>query len=277
MKMRTYLIIINCLVGLLGGTLYAAPKVASPLSKKVSTIPAGPKIRILLEKNAHSALLEAKGEYAVINKSTGNLLSSGQVGKRFVVHALQHGLRWGEEYPDVYQISIIPQGSSTSFYINGIQYKGAISIYHAKDNKIMIVNEAPLEDYLKAKLALEIQEDLSKEALAALVIAARTEAFALVKANATSKRPWDLTAQEAKYFGYAVTHQKNAVDEAVDWTRFMVLESIKDGNPFARLLLSPEKAQELAEQGYDAKKILQSTYPSSKLSVTAAPKSAAVR
>src|SRR5262249_48102922 len=126
---------IMCLMICLGGGLVAA--VASPAyaahvhgpAKETQTVPVGPKIKVLLEKDVPSAFLEAKGHYRVLRKDSGNVLSSGTVGKRFVVHALQDGLRWGEEYPDVYQISIVPLTPESALYVNGIQYKGAISIY----------------------------------------------------------------------------------------------------------------------------------------------------
>lgn len=272
MKYRA-LLTMNCMAALmLGGTgLYAVVKPTAVALKGTSAVAEGPRIKVLLEKNIYSALLEAKGEYAVINKATGELLSTGQTGKRFVTHALQEGLRWGEEYPDVFQFSVVPRSPTTMMYVNGMQYKGAISVYHCKDKKVAIVNEVSLEDYLKSTLTVDIERKFSKEALAAIVIAARTEAFAKIKTN-TSNKPWDITSQEGNYFGFAVTCQKKSVEEAIDWTRFMVLESGSEGGPIQNLNLSAEKAQELADRGFDAKKILQNACPSAKLSVTELPK-----
>lgn len=252
---------------------HAATKPAL-FSKESPAIPAGPHIRVLLEKNVPSAILEAKGEFIVLDRASGEVLSSGLVGKRFVVHALQHGLRWGEEFPDVFQISVVPRHPATMLYVNGIQYRGAVSIYHSKNNLVTIVNEVPIEDYIKSTLAVEVQDSISKEAMAAIAITKRTEAFAKTMVANQSKRPWDVTAQEANYFGYAVTRQKNQIDECVDWTRFMVLESPKE---MQKRPLTFEKAQELADKGYDAKRILQSTCPSAKLGVTTVPKPTTVR
>lgn len=268
----------GCLSLLLtGGSLHAAVKPMIPGLRNSSTHASeGPKIRVLLEKNIYSALLEAKGEYAVLNKATGTVLSSGQMGKRFVVHALQEGLRWGEEYPEVFQISIVPRSPKTMLYVNGMQYKGAISVYHCKDKYIAIVNEVPIEDYVKATLSMEVEQKLSKEALAAIAIVARTEAFTKLNENST-KKPWDVTAQEGNYFGFAVTQRQNNVEEAVDWTRFMVLEAASEGGTIQNLLLTPEKAQELADKGFDAKKILQSACPTAKLGVTELPRERVIR
>lgn len=272
MKRQAFLII-NCLSLLLGGS-YLQGALLAP-NKNQGPMSEGPRIRVLLEKNVYSALLEAKGEYAVLNKVTGAVLSTGSSGKRFVVHALQEGLRWGEEYPDVFQIVVVPRSPSTMIYVNGMQYKGAIAVYHCKDKQIALVNEVSLEDYLKSTMAVEIENQLSKEALAAIAIAQRTAAFSIVK-EASSKKPWDVTAKESNYFGFSVTCRKNNVEEAVDWTRFMVLESANDGAPIC-LNISPSKAQELADKGFDAKKIIQTACPSAKFNVTEMPKPTVIR
>src|SRR5690625_2315260 len=114
----------------LGAALVRAP------NTHTKSLPIGPKIRVLLEKDVNSAFLEVKGNYRVVRKDSGSTLSSVNMGKRYVVHALQDGLRWGEEYPDIYQISIIPTHPSALIYVDGIQYKGAVSIYHVRDNRI---------------------------------------------------------------------------------------------------------------------------------------------
>lgn len=231
------------------------------------SLPAGPNIKVLLAKDANSSFMEVKGPYRVVRKDKGSTLSSGTIGKRFVVHALQDGLRWGEEYPDVYQISVIPTHPDSLIYVDGIQYKGAVSIYHVRNNRITVVNEVSIEDFLKSTLALQFDRPCDKEAMCALAIAARTEVYAKVLNGKSSNRPWEISAQEAGYFGWGVTQQKNGVEEAVDWTRFMVLESSKTGTPQS-VHLARTKAEELASQGYDAKKILQSSFPAHKLSIT---------
>ncbi|MCH9627175.1 MAG: hypothetical protein S4CHLAM2_08100 [Chlamydiales bacterium] len=253
------------------GLLLGAPLCAAPLhapKAQAKPLPVGPKINVLLEKNANSALLEVKGGYRVIRQDSGSVLSAGNSGKRFMVHALQDGLRWGEEYPDVYQISVIPTHPDTLVYVNGIQYRGSVSVYHVRDNLITVVNELPIEEYLKSTLALQFETSLPKEALAALVIAARTEAYSKVLRGQSTNRPWHVAAQEVSYYGYGVMHQKNRVEESVDATRFMVMESVNRGGPAQNTQLPQAKAVELAELGLNAKKILQSAYPNQPLGLT---------
>lgn len=238
---------------------------AHPIKQEVSDVPEGPKIKVLLAKNVPSVLLEAKGSYKVIDKESGSSLGFGLAGKRFVCHSIEEGLRWGEEFPDVYQFSVVPAGPETTIYVDGIQYAGAISVYQSKKDLISVVNEVTIEDFLKSTLSLHYDAPLPKEALAALVIAERTNAYAQV----SHAKPWDITAWQAKYYGLGVAERKNGVEEAVDATRFMVIQSSKSGKLMAGLKIAPGAAEELAERGYDARKILSSTSSEAKLSLPA--------
>lgn len=244
---------------------------APRVSHKNVAIQQGPKIKVLLAKDAPSAMVEAKGNFCVVRKDTGAVLSHGSTGKRFVMHALQDGLRWGEEYPDVYQILVIPQSSDTVIYVNGIQYKGAVAVYHVRDNRVTIVNEVAIEDYIKSILALQFEAPFSKEAMAALAISARTEAYARMMSAKGSLRPWDVTAEDAGYYGFGVTLQPNGVDEAVDLTKFMVMESTTQEGLLQNTKLIPAKAEELAKHGFDAQKILKLTFSHIKIGVTVRP------
>jgi Stage II sporulation protein len=274
MKLPTFFVCGWMLI--LAGTSLSAAQVHGP-SRHFVAPPAGPKIKVLLEKDTPSAFLEARGPYRVVRKDSGTVLSSGTVGKRFVVHALQDGLRWGEEYPDVYQISVLPLTRDACLFVNGIQYKGAVSIYHVRNSRITIVNEVAIEDYLKATLAVQYDEALTKEAMAALAIAARTEAYSKALQGASTTRPWDIAAHEADYYGLGVTQRKNGVDDAVDWTRYMVLESLKQQGPAQNVQLSSTKADELAKKGFDAQKILKTAFPHTKIGATISPDEVAVR
>jgi hypothetical protein len=246
-------------------------------ARAAGAIPTGPKIRVLLERDAKSAFLEAKGSYRVIRRDDGSSLSSGKLGKRFVVHAIQDGLRWGEEYPDIYQIEIVPLNKDTTFLVNGIQYTGSISIYHVRGDQIAIVNELPIEDFIKSTLTIKFEESLSTEAMAAIAIAARTEAYQKMLQGRKALRPWDITASEMGYYGTGMLHQKNGVEPAVDWTRFMVLESLKQEGPISNSFLIPDRAEELAKKGLDAQKILKSAFPQAKIAATIDPDEVSVR
>lgn len=224
-------------------------------------------INVLLAKNVNGALLEVKGPYRVVRKDKKEVLSSGTVGKRFVVHTIKEGLRWGEEYPSIYQIRIEPLSEATLMYVDGMQYKGVISVYHMKEGGVTVVNEVTLEDYLKSTLATQYQSSLPKEALSALVIAARTIAYERLLKSTNSKLPWDVASKESNYFGLGVTLKKNGVDEAVNLTRHIVVTGPKGNAPLENVSLSREEAVALAEKGLDAKQIFRACCPQSDFGV----------
>lgn len=228
-----------------------------------------PCIRVLLAKDILGALVEAKGPYVVVREETGDILSSGRSGKRFVAQPISEGLRWGEEYPGIYQIKILPLSKSTVLYVDGKQYAGSLSVY-TRDGRIAVVNDAPLEEFVKSSLAMSAPETFEKEAMAAVAIGIRTVAYGRVLQNSAAQKLWDVVASEMNYEGRGVTRQKCGIDTAVDETRHIVL--LQEQRPLLDVPLTIEKAQELAVLGCDARKILYTALPSATLSVTTLPK-----
>lgn len=218
----------------------------------------GAMIRVQLKEDVSSALLEAKGPYRVVKRS-GHMLSRGSIGKRFVIHPIADGLRWGEEYPDDSFVTIEPQSEKTLLFVDGIQYQGCICICLTSKHKICVVNEVSLENYLHSVLAQRFEKPLSDEVMAAYVIAARTEALLLSENSPHSL--WDVKAQDVSYFGYGVTCRDNGVESAIARTQFMVLEPANQ--PLSAFCFS--KVEELAENGADAKQILLSLFPKAKI------------
>jgi len=189
-------------------------------------------IRILLAKDATEALLEIKGSYSLYNPQDGSKVSSGILGKRFMVHAVESGLKWGEEFPGLYQFYIQPKSEDSSVFINGIQYSGNIAIY-AVGNRINIVNDIDIESYIKSLLSLQISSTMENEVMAAMAILARTNAY-----YAASRHPdafWNIAAADVGYQGSGLIAPTSAAMRAVDSTRHLILVHPKDGKslPFA--------------------------------------------
>lgn len=227
----------------------------------------GPKIKVLLAKEVRSALLEARGAYRVLNKDGKKLLSFGMTGKRFVAHALSNGLRWGEEFPGIYTITVAPLDPTTCFYVDGLQYKGMLHVYCSTKGNITIVNEVPVEEFVKCTLPLKISSAISREAMAAMVIAARTNAYAKVYYRPETPSLWDISAKEAGYLGLGVTMGKTGVEDAVFATEHIVLEE-SPGVPLRNVALTPTDAEALASRGLDAKRILRNATPQGEIGTT---------
>ncbi len=190
-------------------------------------------IQILLEKDAEGALLEVKGPYYIFNPHDGSRVSSGLLGKRFMIHELENGLRWGEEFPGIHQIYIKPRSAETAIFINGIQYSGAIAIYGVSGT-INIVNDLDIESFTKSILTSQFLSPLEPEVMSALAILARTDAYyRAMRANENSY--WHISAQDVNYQGSALVVSNSSIDKAVDSTRNLILLHAENGqdSPFA--------------------------------------------
>jgi stage II sporulation protein D len=190
-------------------------------------------IQVLLEKDVDGALLEVKGPYYVFNPHDGSKVTSGLLGKRFMIHETDNGLKWGEEFPGIHQIYIRPRASDTAIFINGIQYTGAVAIYGIAGT-INIVNDLDIESYVKANLTAQFTAPLEAEVMSALAILARTEAYFRVMRAANSSF-YHITAEEARYQGSALVVAGSPIDRAVETTRHLILVHPDSGRslPFA--------------------------------------------
>lgn len=197
------------------------------------TTPSSPQnIQVLLEKDATEALLEVKGSYFLFNPQDGSKISSGILGKRFMVHAIDSGLKWGEEFPGLYQFYIQPRSEETAIFINGIQYSGNIAIY-AVGHRINIVNDIDIESYVKSLLSVQLSSPMENEVMAAMAILARTNAYYTVSHHPDAF--WNVAAADVGYQGSGLIAPTSAPMKAVDSTRHLILVHPKDGKslPFA--------------------------------------------
>jgi stage II sporulation protein D len=208
-----------------------SPNSNSPL-QKISEATNPRNIQVLLEKDAKSALLEVKGPYYIFNPQDGSRIASGLFGKRFMVHELEKGLKWGQEFPGIHQIYIKPRSEETSIFINGIQYSGAVAIYGVGSN-INIVNDLDIEEYVKAILSPQFNAPTEPEVLSALAILTRTNAY--FQADKSNTSFWHVVASDVGYQGSAMTTQDSPIDKAVETTKHLILVHPVNGKsvPFA--------------------------------------------
>ena len=184
------------------------------------------KIRVLLEKNVSDALLEVKGSYYIFDPFDKARISSGLLGKRFLIRPTSSGIKWGEEFVDIHQIHIKPKKKNSSILVNGIQYDGDILIYKV-GKKVNIVNEVLIEDYVKSTLTSEFTYPLEKEVMAAVAIAARTTAYYHINKNKNSF--WHVAKDENNYLGSALIIPESFICSAVDATTNMILVNGQKG------------------------------------------------
>lgn len=196
---------------------------------KAKTVNQPENIQVLIAENVPEALLEVKGAYYIYNPLDGSKISSGILSKRFLVHAQDSGLKWGEFFPNIHQIYIVPRSEDASVLVNGIQYDGAIAVYNI-DNNISIINDVSVEQYIKSTLSPQFFVPLDREAMAAIAIVARTEAYYLINEN--KDKYWHVDAQKSHYMGSSSIRPNSEVENAVDETTHLILTN-KKLSPFA--------------------------------------------
>jgi stage II sporulation protein D len=252
-------------------------------TKPTSTKP--PKIRVLIVHDQQGVVIEVKGKYKMYDPHTGSHISTRFVGKRKFMQAVRDGLKWGEEFPGLYQLLIVPDENTTTTIVDGIEYKGPIYVYDI-GGTISVINEIPIEDFLSSTLAKKFHQ-LPEEMLAASVIVARTNAF---YAAANPKNPyWAVDATQVNYQGFAVDDPKSDLKNALSDTRYMVM-SLKTNNGSeintfpaewrteATIANQPnvskitfEQAIEMAKKGEHAAQILMKAFPGIKIELVHSP------
>jgi len=183
-------------------------------------------VKVLLYQDIEAANLEVRGGYRIYNPKDKAKVARGYVNKQFLLRPTLDGIAWGEQFPGVFQLALVPKNEDTYILINGIQYSGDIYVYQI-GNTLSIVNVLPVEDFVRAMLNPKINTELHPEVLAALAIAARTQAYFYSTRNESAF--WHLDAREIGYQGSCVCSRRNGVDEAVSLTHHLVMKSDQHG------------------------------------------------
>lgn len=236
-----------------------------------------PSIKILILHDQAGAMIDLKGKYQAYNPHNMERITKSAVGKRQYLTGLTSGIKWGEEFPGVHQLLIVPDDPNTITMIDGKPYKGSLYVYDI-GSSISIVNELPIEDYLMAILTPNYNEELPHEALAAIAIAARTQA--LYNTKNPKNTYWTVDGRKVGYEGLG-TVRPGAVAQAINTTKNMVLSKtgIYEGvTPFPAQWGTPTSAKSdeavpsritlfdveaMAKKGSNAAQILAKAFPNS--------------
>jgi stage II sporulation protein D len=248
---------------------------------KKSTIKTNDSLKILIVHDKPGAILEVKGKYKIYDPNTNGNMGKGYIGKRKYIQPISDGMKWGEEFPGVFQIMIMPDDKATTTIVDGIEYKGRIYVYDI-GGSLSIVNEIPLDEYVKTVLSSKLQQPLPEEALAALAITARTNAY-YMKRNARSDF-WDIEAKQIGYQGYALSNPSSLIEKAIKATHNMIMNAssapfqaqwdIVDATGISSTQpmdskISIDQAAMLAHQGDHAAQILKKAFPNAQVDMIA--------
>lgn len=237
-----------------------------------------PKIRILILHNVEGAHLEVRGRYTLHDPYTNSHMSSRFAGKSRHIQAFGDGLKWGESFPGLYQLKIEPADSRMEVTIDGRHYEGSVYIYDI-GGTISIVNQIPVENYVESLLAAYQGEELEPETLAALAIAARTNAY--FQSVNPKNSYWAVDGQKVDFQG--VVFLDSAIQQAIQQTRYMIMSktsvyekvatpfpaqfSLQAGGQGAKDMevsnITLEEANAMAKEGAHAAQILAKAFPGS--------------
>lgn len=251
--------------------------------------PEPPTIRVLVLQDVSHADLAVKGTYNLYDPYHNTKLAIRFAPKGNRIQSIPAGLKWGEEFPGVYQIAVVPDDRTTLVSINGVDYRGKIYVYDV-GGTVSIVNEVEIEDYLASTIPVKFPRSHNPEALAAAAIAERTHAFHV---SLFSENPyWHVKANEVGYRGMSTVGFDPNVTEALASTRYMVMSKtgVYEGvvTPFPVCLvggstteptykmskLSIDDIESMASQGDNAARILTKSFPDASIEIMVGPKGA---
>lgn len=233
-------------------------------------------IKVRLVHDVPHVDLEIKGSYNLYDPYKNQRIATRFAAKGARIQALSQGLKWGEEFPGVYQLEFVPDDKNVFVSINGRDYRGKITVYDI-GGTLSIVNEVEVEDYLASTMPSKFNRPISEEALAAATITERTHSYHL---SEFSENPyWHVRADEVGYRGVAAENTNPIVAKALGSTRYMVMSktSVYEGRvtPFPVHLvaggnedlysgiqkLSVDDIEQMARNGDNAAQILSKSFP----------------
>lgn len=203
--------------------VFAGEAVKTPTSPAISEVSVNTSsiVKVLIKDRAEGALIEVRGSYKVSDLAAGNVLSSGYRGRRFYLHPLKDGIKWGESFPGIYQIEITPTSPETTVLVDGLQYRGSIAIYQV-DQMIHVVNHVTMDDYLKSTLSADFNgKTLKSPVFDAVAICARTRLCHTLAKH--KNRYWHIDAKESNYSGSSTIGLCSDVEKAIDRTKSTIM------------------------------------------------------
>lgn len=239
-------------------------------------------VKVLIAHGIKGAVIGVDSKYKIYDPNIKSVLSTRTVGKTKLMQATPDGLKWAEEFPGTFQLQLIPVKSTGVMTVDGKEYKGTLFVYNIEE-KISIVLETTVEDYVAVMLSSYLATPMEEETLNALAIAARTHA--LYQAEHPRNHYWTIDGTAVGFKGFDIVKKEGPITKAIaethnlsltlgqDTTHFPAEWStvtgavVKEREPavFSRITLS--QADGLAKQGLTAPDILAKAFPGARLHI----------
>jgi len=244
------------------------PGVAHEKLSKIRYMPEKPTVKVLLAKEREVLNVEVQGAHNIYDPLSGTKLESAFMGSSYYMYPTTDGVKWGQEFPGVYQLLIVPdEPSSTGVTVNGTTYGGVVAFYQVKD-RLAAVNWISLEEFTSSLLSSLFlpREGDQREALAsyAVIIRSKTYENMLVPGN----KFWDLQGEVCGYKGRSTIRLDEAFVQAMQGSKLVVMSPKEESDGLTKEMLADmlqtmpfEKVVALAQDGQTARHILKRFYP----------------
>lgn len=176
-------------------------------------------LRVLLVKDATQAKINTTSPYTLF-AADGRILLKGTKITGMKITSDDKFIWFGTQ-PFSQPILTIETVADGGIKVNGKEYRHRIEIVRGEKKQFLIVNEIPVDDYLKGVLPWEANPKWKSEALEAQAIISRT--YALFNAILRKNEKYDVVSdvKSQVYEGKRLEHP--ATDKAIEQTRGQVL------------------------------------------------------
>lgn len=237
----------------------------------VRYMPEEPFIKVLLAKEQDGFMVDVKGPHNIYDPFSGKKLDAAFMGSSYYMTPTSDGVKWGQEFPGIYQILIVPDDQNSGVMVNGNMYQGVVAFYEV-NHKLAAVNWLSLDDFTSALISSNfLPRDLDqKEAIAAYAIALRTKAFQQLQAHDGTY--WDALADDCGYRGRSSIRTDIPFNDAVKSTKKIVMSGFQQspvtiGRLDKRCIddlcrqMPVADVQAMAKEGKDARVIIGKFFP----------------
>jgi len=176
-------------------------------------------VRVAIVRDSREVDLAVHGSYRLRDMSSGKIIGKGNFLGLSKVRLLDRGILMGLDVYPSKRLTIEP-ARDASIIIDERPFRGEVTFIRTNDNRITVVNNINVEDYIKGVLYHEVSHHWPMEALKAQAIAART--YALYSINSPEK-PYDVTNDIYSQVYGGKDSERYRTDLAVDYTRGQVL------------------------------------------------------
>lgn len=178
-----------------------------------------PSVRVLVLEHTRSVRVTMQGPCLVASLSKPIPTRVLDAVRWQEVRPSPQGLQVGRAVFATDRLRLAPTQHPT-LLLNGTSYRGALLIVRRDDHQLLVVNEVPLEEYLKGVVPREVDARWPTETLKAQAIVART--FTLQQIADRAGQAFDVTPKWPQLYG-GPSDERPRSSEAVEATRGLVV------------------------------------------------------